>query len=388
MKAISRTTARITNSPIRKMFNLANSMKDVVNFALGEPDFPTPANIVNAAKRSLDRGETHYTANAGIFPLREAIAHSARQEYGINPDPEGEIIVTAGGMEALLLAMMVLLDPGDEVIISDPYWPNYSRQIETCGGIPRPVGVREENGFIFDPDDLRKAVSTRSKLIILNSPANPTGAVADRVTLEEIARFAIENDLYVISDEVYHHFIYDDVRHSSIASIAGMRERTLVIDSFSKTYAMTGWRVGFAIGPATIIGNMVRYQENFVGSVNTQAQYAAVEALEGSQESLNTMIQTYAERRKLIVEGLNGIEKISCRWPKGAFYCFANIGKLGMKSEDFAMALLKETGTVVVPGSGFGAAGEGFVRMSYATSSENIIKGLERTKAFAEAHRK
>ena len=370
------------------MFNLANSMKDVVNFALGEPDFPTPANIVDAAKRSLDRGETHYTPNAGIFLLREAIAHSARQEYGINPDPEGEIIVTAGGMEALLLAMMVLLDPGDEVIISDPYWPNYSRQIATCGGIPRPVGVREENGFIFDPDDLCKAVSTRSKLIILNSPANPTGAVADRVTLEEIARFAIKNDLYVISDEVYHHFIYDDVRHSSIASIAGMRERTLVIDSFSKTYAMTGWRVGFAIGPAAIIGNMVRYQENFVGSVNTQAQYAAVEALEGSQEPLNIMIQTYAERRKLIVEGLNGIEKISCGWPKGTFYCFANIGKLGMKSEDFAMALLKETGTVVVPGSGFGAAGEGFVRMSYATSSENILKGLERTRTFVEAHRK
>ena len=226
-------------------------------------------------------GETHYTANAGLLPLREAIARRVANEISLTADPEREIIVTAGGMEALMLGLMVLIDPGDEVIISNPHWPNYPQQVQMCGGIPRFVTAREENSFVLSPDDIRKAVTSRTKVIVLNSPSNPTGSVIDRNTMSEIARVAAEHDLFVISDEVYHHFLYDGATFASASSLEGMRERTLMIDSFSKTYAMTGWRVGDAVGPEIIARNMVKLQENVVGCVNTQAQYAAIGALEG-----------------------------------------------------------------------------------------------------------
>jgi aminotransferase len=367
------------------MFNIAGAMKDVISFTVGEPDFVTPTNIIDAAVRSLHRGETHYTPNAGILPLREAISNRVARELSFAPDPEKEIIVTAGGMEALMLGIMVLIDPGDEVIVTDPHWPNYPRQVQMCGGIPRFVTVREEDSFVLDPDKVRTAITTRTKMIILNSPSNPTGAVMDRDTLCEIARMAVQHDLFVVSDEVYHHFLYDGTPFASIATLEGMRERTLVIDSFSKTYAMTGWRVGYAVGPEVVVKNMVKYQENFIGCVNSQAQYAAIEALEGPQAPLDQMIRTYAERRKLIVEGINAIPGLSCIWPKGAFYCFANIRKSRMGSEDFAMELLKETGVVIVPGSGFGRGGEGYVRLSYATSEKNIALGLARIRRFVES---
>ena len=385
MKDISTIARAVTGSPIRKMFNIAATMKDVISFTVGEPDFITPSNIMAAAVRSLDQGETHYTANAGLLPLRVAIAKRMRDELSVIRNPEGEIIVTAGGMEALMLGMMVLIDPGDEVIISDPHWSNYPRQVQMCGGVPRMVKVREEDAFVLDPDNVRKAVTDKTKIIILNSPSNPTGAVMDRDTQSAIARLAVQHDLFVISDEVYHHFLYDGATASSISTCDGMQGRTLVIDSFSKTYAMTGWRVGYAVGPEKVVENMVKYQENFVGCVNTQAQYAAIEALEGPQAALNRMLRTYAERRKLIVEGINGITNLSCLWPKGAFYCFVNIRNTRLSSEEFAMELLKQTGVVTVPGSGFGAAGEGYIRMSYATSEENITQGLARIRQFVES---
>jgi aminotransferase len=384
MRELSRVATELTGSPIRRMFNIAATIEDVVSFTVGEPDFVTPANVRQAAVRSLDRGETHYTANAGVPSLRAAVSSHMRSEYGLSWDPESEIIVTAGGMEALMLSMMVLLDPGDEVLISDPHWPNYPRQVLMCGAVPRFFTLREENGFVPCPDELRKAVSARTKLIVLNSPANPTGAVIDAATLQEIARLAIERDLFVISDEVYRHFVYDGTRFSSISTVDGMQERTLVVDSFSKTYAMTGWRVGFALGPQRVVENMVKYQENFIGCVNTQAQHAALEALQGPQTALHEMLATYAERRRLLVEGLNRTPKVSCGWPKGTFYCFANIREAGMSSEDFTMRLLRETRVVAVPGSGFGPAGEGYVRLSYATSSQNISEGLSRLRRFTE----
>ena len=284
-----------------------------------------------------------------------------------------------------MLSMMALLDPGDEVLISDPHWPNYPRQVLMCGAVPRFFTLREENGFVPCPDELRKAISARTKLIVLNTPANPTGAVIDAATLQEIARLAIERDLFVISDEVYRHFVYDGTQFSSISTVDGMKERTLVVDSFSKTYAMTGWRVGFAAAPRRIVENMVKFQENFIGCVNTQAQHAAIEALQGPQTALREMLATYAERRRLLVEGLNRIPKVSCGWPKGTFYCFANIRGAGMSSEDFTTGLLRETRVVAVPGSGFGSAGEGYVRLSYATSSQNISEGLSRLRRFAES---
>lgn len=382
MIKISNMTQEIGGSPIRKMFNIASKMTDVISFTVGEPDFVTPQNIMDAAARAMNEGETHYTLNAGILPLRKAVAKRLYEKNSIIVDPEKEIIITAGGMEALMLCMMVLINPGDEVIVSDPYWPNHPSQVKMCGGIPRFVKVYESDGFIYNCDNIRKAINKNTKAILVNSPANPTGGVVDKETMKEIAKLAVENDLIVISDEVYQHFLYDGAEFVSISSFEGMKERTIIIDSFSKTYAMTGWRIGYAAGPEEVIKNMVKLQENVVGCVNTPTQYAAIEALEGTQEPLKRMIQKYAERRTLSIDGINNIPNLSCIKPKGAFYSFVNISKSKMNSEEFAVNLLKSTGVVVVPGSGFGEAGDGFVRMSYATSEENILEGLKRIDRF------
>lgn len=385
MKSISKMAQEATNSPIRKMFNIASTMSDIVNFTVGEPDFNTPQNIIDSAINSLQKGQTHYTLNAGILPLREAITRSVKKTYQKDVDPKTQVIVTSGGMEALYLCALVLINPGDEIIISDPHWSNYPRMMKMCGGVPRFVKVSEEDGFIFNPDRLRKAINPKTKAILINSPANPTGGVYDKNTLEEIAKIATENDLYVITDDVYKYFIYDGNRFESITSFSGMDERTIIIDSFSKAYAMTGWRVGFAVGPQDIIANMVKLQENVVGCVNNQAQYAAMEALDGDQESLRKMVETYKRRRDLIVDGINSINGLSCKKPKGAFYAFVNIRKTGLKSEEFALKLVNETGVVVVPGSGFGESGEGFIRLSYATSEGNISEGLKRIDKFVKS---
>jgi aminotransferase len=382
MIKISDIAQGIEGSPIRKMFNIASKMTDVISFTVGEPDFVTPQNIMDAAVRAMGEGQTHYTLNAGILPLRKAVAKRLYDKSSLKVDPDREVIITAGGMEALMLCMMVLINPGDEVIISDPYWPNHPGQVKMCGGIPRLVKVYESDGFVYNCDNIRRAINKNTKAILVNSPANPTGGVVDKETMKEIAKIAVENDLMVISDEVYQHFLYDGAEFVSIASFEGMKERTIIIDSFSKTYAMTGWRVGYAAGPEEIIKNMVKLQENVVGCINTPAQYAAIEALEGTQEPLKKMIEKYAERRELIIDGINKIPNLSCIRPKGAFYTFVNISKSKMKSEDFAVNLLKSNAVVVVPGSGFGEAGEGFIRMSYATSEENILEGLKRMDNF------
>ncbi len=382
---LSNIAHRIPNSPIRKMFNLANSMENTINFSIGEPDFDTPKNIVDAAVQALKEGRTHYTLNAGISPLREAISKKVKVDYGLNVSPEHEVIVTAGGMEALILCMMVLINRGDEVIITDPCWPNYPNQIIMCGGTPKFIKVFERDCFQYNIEDLKKAISKNTKAILINSPANPTGGVADEPVLKEISDVAIENNLIVISDEVYRHFIYDGCEFTSISTLNGMKERTVIVDSFSKSYAMTGWRIGYAIGPQEIIKNMVKFQENVVACVNTPAQYAAIEALEGTQEPLQSMIAKYDERRSLIVEEINRIDKLSCVTPKGAFYVFVNISKLGLSSEEFALGLLNDAGVVVVPGSGFGEGGEGYVRISYATSEENIIEGLKRIEQYVKS---
>jgi len=384
MVKLSNIAQNIKGSPIRKMFNMANAMDDVVSFALGEPDFTTSGNIINAACEALQRGETHYTPNAGILPLRQVIAKRLKSKNNVNVNPESEIIVTGGGMEALMLCMMVTIDSGDEVIVSNPYWSNHPSQVRMCGGIPRFVNVYEEDGFVYNPDNLRKAINKNTKAILINSPANPTGGVVERDTLEEIAEIAKEYNLLIISDEVYQYFVYDGAEFVSIASLEGMKERTIVVDSFSKSYAMTGWRIGYGAGCEEIIQNMIKLQENVISCVNSSTQYAAIEALEGTQEHLEYMINKYQQRRELIVDGINDIEGLSCISPKGAFYVFVNIFKTGMTSEEFAIELLKNARVVVVPGSGFGEAGEGFVRISYATSEENIVEGLRRMNDFME----
>jgi aminotransferase len=380
--AISGMARGIGSSPIRKMFNIASAMSDIVNFSIGEPDFVTPSNIIGAAEAALSEGWTHYAPNAGILPLRRAISQSIRRSHSLEVDPEEEVIVTAGGMEALMLAMLALVDAGDEVILGDPYWPNYIGQIRMCGGVPVFAKAGEGNGFLIDADEVRRAISPKTKILLINSPTNPTGAVADRGTLRALADLAIERDLIVISDEVYRRFLYEGAEFTSISAFPGMKERTVLVDSFSKTYAMTGWRVGWAVGPREAIRSMVKLQENVMGCVNTAAQFAAIEAISGSHDALEAMVAEYAERRELLLGMIAGQDRLSCVAPRGAFYSFVNIKGSGLSSEDFAMRLLTEKSVAVVPGSGFGEEGEGFVRISYATSKARITEGFARIARF------
>lgn len=298
MKPLSNITKTVTPSPIRQMFNRALGMENVISFTVGEPDFSTPTHIVNAAVEALQRGEHHYTPNAGILPLRTAISAYYQRAQGITYDPATEIIVTAGGMEALMLTMMVLLDPGDEVILTDPCWTNYSRQVLICGGVPKFVQVTAEQNFQLTPAALKAAITPRTKAFIVNSPANPTGGIVDRNTLALLAEIAMKHDLYVISDEVYCNLLYENNQAVSIAALPEMKSRTIVINSFSKTYAMTGWRVGYAMGPAPVIDNMVKFQENVAACVNSAAQYAAIAALEGTQEPFRYYQMEFAARVK------------------------------------------------------------------------------------------
>ncbi|MBZ9626011.1 pyridoxal phosphate-dependent aminotransferase [Clostridium sp. FP2] len=362
------------------MANMADGLEDVISFAIGEPDFITPENIIEAGVTALRNGATHYTPNVGYTPLREAI----RDDYnrrGFDYKLEN-IMVTVGAMESLYLSMLAILDLRDEIIISDPHFTNYYGMAVQCGAVPVLVTVLEENGFMYDIDKLRKAVTNKTKVIIVNSPSNPTGGVASAENLKAIAELAIEKDLYVISDEMYKYLNYTGEEYVSIASFPGMIERTIVIDGLSKSHAMTGWRVGYTAGPENVVAAMTKMQENVVSSVTTVSQFAAVEAITGSQEVRDSMIKEYKKRRDLVVRLINGIDNISCEEPKGAFYAFINIKKTGLSSEEFAVKLLKEQHVIVVPGNGFGPGGEGFVRLSYATSKENIIKGLSKMGKF------
>lgn len=378
MKELSKITKTVTLSPIRQMFNKAIGMTDVISFTVGEPDFNTPRHVVDAAVQALYNGEHHYTPNAGILPLRQAISKTTQKSHGICYDPESQVVVTAGGMEALMLTMLAILDPGDEMILSDPCWTNYSRQVLICGAKPVFVEVGEENSFHFDPEELEAAITDKTKAFIVNSPSNPTGGIANKPLLEKLAEIAIRHDLYVISDEVYSSLTYEDNRVFSIASLPGMAERTIVINSFSKTYAMTGWRVGYAMGPADIIRNMVKLQENVAACVNSAAQYGAIAALEGSQEPLHEMQAAYRRRRELIVEGFAGIKGLSCFAPQGAFYALVNVSATGMKAVDFATDLLEKERVIVVPGHAFGEKSDCYVRLSFATSEEAIREGIAR----------
>lgn len=382
MLSISNRSNNIPQSLIRKMANMAAGLEDVVTFAIGEPDFKTPDNIIEAAVTALRDGETHYTPNAGYTPLREAIREDYKKRdlnYGLE-----NIMVTAGAMEALYLSMLAILDLGDEIIISDPHFTNYYGMAVQSGAVPVLVRVREENSFMYDVNELRKAITDKTKVIMVNSPSNPTGGVASAENLKAIAELAIEKDLYVISDEMYKHLIYSDEEYVSIASFPGMIERTIVIDGLSKSHAMTGWRVGYTAGPEPVVAAMTKMQENIISCVTTVSQFAALEAITGSQEDRHSMIREYKERRNLVVKLINDMDKISCIEPRGAFYAFINIKNTGLSSEEFAIRLLKEQHVIVVPGNGFGPGGEGFVRLSYATSKENIIEGLTRMSKFVE----
>ena len=378
MKEISNVAKIVQPSPIRKMFNLADGMEDVVSFTVGEPDFNTPAHVVDAAVEALRTGKHHYTPNAGILPLREAISEYYVRSRGLHYSPETEIIATAGGMEALLLTMLTLLNPGDAFLLSDPCWTNYSRQIEICSARPVFVPVDAAHDFTFAPEALEKAITPETKGFLVNSPANPTGGIAGRKALEQLAEIAVRHDLYVISDEVYSELLYEGNTFTSIAALPGMKERTIIVNSFSKTYAMTGWRAGDALGPQHINYQMVKLQENVAACVNTAAQYGALAALTGSQAPVAEMLETYSQRRAYILDAFSKINGLTCFAPQGAFYAFVDISAAGMDAETFARDLLQKVRVIVVPGEAFGESGKRYVRLSFATSMENIREGTRR----------
>ena len=382
MSFVSEKSKKTPRSQIREMFAMQTGLDNIVSFALGEPDFTSPRHVIDAAIASLNRGETHYVPNAGIPALRAAVAEDY-QKRGFDYKPEN-IVIGQGAISILLLACTAILDIGDEVLIADPGWANYQGLVMQVGAVAVPVKVREENGFQFDPADLEAAITPKTKLIILNSPSNPTGGVASYETMRQIAEVVKKHDLYVLADEIYRALLWDDEPYTSIASFPGMKERTVLVDGFSKKYAMTGFRVGWGAGPVEVIETMTKLVENVLSSVNEGVQWAGVAALTGDQQCVQDMLDSYRRRRELIVNGLNEIPNVSCPAPKGAFYAFPNISKTGLKSREFAIRLLQEEHVVVVPGTGFGEGGEGYIRISYATSEENIIEGVKRMKHFVE----
>ena len=383
MSFVSEKSKGMPRSVIREMFAMQTGLEDVVSFALGEPDFTTPKHIIDATIASFQRGETHYTPNTGIPALRKAVSETYAKR-GLSYRPE-EILIGAGGVSVLNLACGAILDVGDEVLIPDPGWPNYRGMILQWGAVPVPVAVREEDGFMYTAEALRRAITKKTKAIIINSPSNPTGGVASAETLGQIADLVKEQDLYVISDEIYHELVWSGEPYTSIAQFPGMKERTVVMDGFSKQYAMTGFRLGWGAAPQEVIVTMTKLLENMLSSVNEGVQWGGVAALTGDQSCVEEMKRVYLRRRELMVNGLNSIDKISCLMPRGAFYAFANISRTGLSSREFAVRLLQEKHTVVVPGTGFGQAGEGFIRLSYATSEEKIVEGLKRMGEFVKS---
>ncbi|HCY85199.1 MAG TPA: pyridoxal phosphate-dependent aminotransferase [Desulfobacteraceae bacterium] len=373
----SERNAGVEWSGIRIMFAMADKIDGIVNLGIGQPDFDTPVHIRDAAKEGLDQGFTRYPPAAGFQDLREAVAEKLERENKIKADPESEIFISVGAMQGIFNVMLHLVNPGDEVMVVDPGYDYYS-QIRLFGGVPVRIPAREENLFKVDPADIKQAITPKTKALILNTPSNPTGAVFDRQILEEIADLCKEHNIIVISDEPYEHILFDGNQHISIGALPGMKDLTVSIYTLSKSYAMTGWRVGYVAGHSAIISEMEKLMEHMVSGVTAVAQRAALAAIAGSQQCVAKMVDRYAKRRELVYEGLNAIPGISCIKPESTFYAFPNISSLGMSSWDFAKYMAKEHKVAVVPGSIFGENGEGYVRISFATSSENLETALER----------
>ena len=382
MEMISKNTRAIEYSKIRKMFNKALEYDDPISFTIGEPDFTASENVVQAGCKAMMEGKSKYSENAGILPLRQAVSEYLKKETGLEYDPVSQITMTTGAMCAIYQGLKVILDPGDEVIVIEPCWTNYLQQIRMCDGVPVSVCADLEHGFSLDIAAIRAAVTPKTKAVIVNSPCNPTGTVLEKTVLEQLAAIAIEYDLLVISDEVYKHILFDDTVFTSIASLPGMKGRTLVVDSFSKTFAMTGFRVGYAAGPQEWIANITKLQENISACVAMPSQYAAIEALTGSWDHLHHMVESYKQRRDYLAKRLAAMPLIRYTPSKGTFYAFVDIRDTGLSSEAFAMELLEQKQVVVVPGDAFGGYGEGFIRISFATSMEQIEKGMDAMEEF------
>lgn len=370
----------IKPSGIRKFFDLVNQMDDAISLGVGEPDFVTPWKIIDEGIYSLEKGRTYYTSNAGLAELKSEIVKFLDRRYGLRYDDKNEVFVTVGGSEAIDLAMRVLLEPGDEVLVPQPSFVSYVPCAAMAYGIPVPIALRAEDEFKLTPEALEAAITSKTKMLVLPFPNNPTGAIMTRNELAHLVDIIVENDIYVLSDEIYSELTYKE-RHCSIASFPGMKERTIVINGFSKSHAMTGWRLGYAAGPALIIKQMLKLHQFAIMCAPTNSQYAAVVAMRECDEEVEAMREAYDQRRRFLLYRFREM-RLPCFEPFGAFYMFPDIRKFGMTSEEFANRLLQEEKVAVVPGTAFGECGEGFLRISYAYSLEDLKEALDRIEHF------
>ena len=383
-EVLSERVRLVKPSGIRKFFDIINTMPDVISLGIGEPDFVTPEHISRAGIRSIEEGHTHYTSNYGKLELREEIAAMLDRRYGLKYNPAKEILVTVGVSEGVDLAMRTLINPGNEVISLDPGYVAYEADIIFADGVPVPVPTYAKFDFGVRASEIAAAITPRTKMILLGNPNNPTGAVVPRAELEGIAKLAVEHDLIVAVDEVYSRLVYE-TEHVSIAAMPGMRERTVLLDGFSKAYAMTGWRIGYVAAPKYILEAMVKIHQYTIMCAGTAAQEAGLEALRHGEEDVQAMHNDYARRRRMFVDGLNRIG-LTCCEPHGAFYAFPSIARTGLNDEDFTEKLLFEEKVAVVPGSAFGAAGAGYVRCSYCTSYDKLEEALVRLERFVKKY--
>lgn len=386
-KIVSPVVSALPPSGIRKFFDIVAEMEDAISLGVGEPDFTTPWAIREAGIYSLEKGQTHYTANAGLMELREEICNYNQRKFGVTYDPKTEVFVTVGGSEAIDLMIRAIINPGDEVLIPEPCFVCYKPLTIMAGGKAVPIETKEEDEFRLLPGQLKEKITDKTKLLILPFPNNPTGGVMSKADLEAIADVLRGTDIMVLSDEIYGELRYGEEKHTTFSSIEGMRERTVVVNGFSKTFAMTGWRLGYALGPEKIIKLMTKIHQYGIMSAPTTAQFAAIEALRSCDRDIEEMRREYNYRRRYIVDGFRAMG-LSCFEPLGAFYVFPCIKSTGMTSEEFCQNLLQEEKVAVVPGNAFGESGEGFIRCSYAYSIENIQEALKRIKRFVERHRR
>lgn len=377
------TVVQMKPSGIRKFFDIANTMEDVISLGVGEPDFPTPWQIRKAGITSLEKSQTRYTSNRGLEKLRLEITNYMRRKYQLSYLPEEEVLITVGGSEAIDACIRAVVSPGDEVIIPQPSYVCYEPITQLAGGVPIIIETKAENAFKLTPEELLAAITPRTKVLILPYPCNPTGAIMEREDLEKIAAVLRDKNILVLSDEIYAELTFGGQKHVSIAAIDGMWERTVVVNGFSKTFSMTGWRLGYACGPAPIMAQITKIHQFAIMCAPTTSQYAAIEALRSCDEAVEQMREEYDMRRRLIVHGFNKLG-LTCREPKGAFYAFPCIQSTGMTSEEFCERLLYSKHVAVVPGPAFGQGGEGFVRASYCYSTEHIKEALRRIGEFLD----
>lgn len=378
---LSKKVLDIKPSGIRRFFEIANEMEDVISLGVGEPDFDTPWHVRDEGIYSLQKGRTFYTANAGLKELRQEICHYIKRKQGVEYDPMTEALVTVGGSEAIDLAMRALLNPGDEVIFCEPCYVSYLPCIVLSDGVPVAISLKEENQFRLTPEELEAAITPKTKAVILSFPNNPTGAVMEREDLEAIAAVIKKHNIVVISDEIYSELTYTGNRHVSITEIEGMRERTILINGFSKAFAMTGWRMGYALAPQEVMRQMIKIHQFTIMAAPTTSQYAGIDALRNSDEDVVEMRESYNQRRRYLLKKMEELQ-LPCFEPFGAFYIFPNISQFGLTSEEFATRLVQEERVAVVPGTAFGESGEGFVRISYAYSLESLKRAIERLERF------